>query len=228
MKLTWLGHGCWYADIDGCRIMFDPFFSTPEMKKQGAELPTDFIFVTHGHSDHCADVQTVLKFSPKAVLVGGFELVNWFQKRGVKTAEAMNPGGQIQLPCGSATMTTAIHSSSMPDGSYGGIAAGYLLQTTKGNLYFAGDTGLFGDMALIRDLAHLKAAILPIGDKFTMGPEQSLAAIQLLKPEWAIPSHYNTWPPIVQDAQKWSTAVNTQTDACPMIFQPGETKQLQM
>ena len=225
MKLTWLGHACWHITVDGTSILIDPFFASESIRKIGEALPVDYILCTHGHADHCSDVVSICKLHPNAVLIGCFELVNWFGKKGVRSLEPGNPGGTIQTSFGSVTFTFASHSSQMPDGSYGGIAVGFVVNTKEGSVYAAGDTGFFGDMEFI-GRTGLKAAIVPIGDRFTMGPEQALEAIKLLKPEIAIPSHFNTWAPIEQDADKWAKEVQTQTTSAPLLFQIGESKEL--
>lgn len=225
MKLTWLGHACWHLNVDGKSILIDPFFASESIRKIGEALPVDYILCTHGHADHCSDVVSICKLRPNAVLIGCFELVNWFGKKGVRSVEPGNPGGTIKTSFGSVTFTFASHSSQMPDGSYGGIAVGFVVNTKEGSVYVAGDTGFFSDMEFI-GRSGLKAAIVPIGDRFTMGPEQALEAVKLLKPEIVIPSHYNTWAPIQQDADKWAAEVQNQTSSQPLVFQPGESKEL--
>jgi L-ascorbate metabolism protein UlaG (beta-lactamase superfamily) len=134
----------------------------------------------------------------------------------------MNHGGGANLPFGHVKLTPAVHSSVLPDGTYGGNPAGFLLTLGGQRLYFACDTALFGDMKFI-GAAGLDLAVVPIGDLYTMGPEDSIQALQLLSPQNAAPCHYNTWPPIAQDAQAWARRVSEQTTAKPHIPQPGET-----
>ena len=122
-------------------------------------------------------------------------------------------------------MTTALHSSSLPDGSYGGEPAGFLLELEGKRIYFACDTALFSDMQLIGQ-SGLDLAVLPIGDLFTMGPKDSLAATKLLKPKQVLPAHYNTWPPIEQDAGEWANLIRGGSDAEPVVLQPGESHQI--
>jgi L-ascorbate metabolism protein UlaG (beta-lactamase superfamily) len=119
-------------------------------------------------------------------------------------------------------MTIAHHSSVLPDGTDGGNPAGFLLTLADGKIYFACDTGLFYDMKLI-GAAGLEAAVVPIGDRFTMGPDDALEAVKLLKPKRAIPSHYNTWPPIAQDASAWAARVQAETKTEPIVVAPGGT-----
>ncbi len=225
MKLTWLGHACWHLNVDGTSILIDPFFASESIRKIGEALPVDYILCTHGHADHCSDVVSICKRHPNSVLIGCFELVNWFGKKGVRSVEPGNPGGTIMTSFGSVTFTFASHSSQMPDGAYGGIAVGFIINTKEGSVYVAGDTGYFNDMEFI-GRSGIKVAIVPIGDRFTMGPEQALEAIKVIKPKWAVPSHYNTWEPIRQDPVSWAKEVHCQTKTQPLIFQPGESKEL--
>ena len=126
------------------------------------------------------------------------------------------------MPFGKLKMVPAIHSSGLPDGSYGGVAAGFLLKVGETKLYFACDTALFSDMQLIGAVG-LDVAVLPIGDLFTMGPEDCVTATDLLKPKTVLPSHYNTWPPIEQDADAWAASVKSRTKATPVVLAPGES-----
>ena len=137
----------------------------------------------------------------------------------------MNLGGAVDLPFGRLKMTLAHHSSTLPDGSPGGNPCGFLLELDGRRVYFACDTALFGDMQWI-GRGGLDAAILPIGDLFTMGPADSLEATKLLRPRKVLPSHYNTWPPIAQDAAAWADSVRRETDATPLTPQPGEVIEL--
>ena len=134
----------------------------------------------------------------------------------------MNPGGGIEQPFGHVKFTIAHHSSSMPDGSYGGVPGGFLLSSTSARVYFACDTALFLDMKLIGS-GGLDLAVLPIGDLYTMGPDDSIDAIKLLNPKRVAPCHYNTWPPIAQDAAAWAERVRSHTAAEPIVLEPGGT-----
>ena len=141
----------------------------------------------------------------------------------MKNTVGGNLGGGVDLPFGRVKLTLAFHSSSLPDGSNGGNPCGFLLTLTGGQkVYFACDTALFGDMALI-GAGGLDVAVLPIGDLFTMGPDDALEAVKLLKPKRVVPSHYNTWPPIAQDPQQWAEKVRSQTKAEPIVLKPGES-----
>ncbi|MCL4146741.1 UNVERIFIED_CONTAM: hypothetical protein GTU68_050111 [Idotea baltica] len=134
----------------------------------------------------------------------------------------MNIGGSVELPWGWVKMTQAIHSSQLPDGSYAGVAAGFLLELGDKKIYFACDTALFSDMKMIGE-KEIDVAILPIGDLFTMGPKDSVAATNLIDPKQVLPSHYNTWPPIEQDAQAWAAMVKAGSTATPIVLEPGQS-----
>lgn len=221
--MTWYGHGTWGVQTGGQRIVIDPFFDdSPAAPKKAREIHADYILVSHGHFDHVADAAAIAKRTG-ATVVAIFEIAQWLaNKHGVAKTVQMNVGGGINLPFGRVKMTLAFHSSELPDGSYGGSPAGFLLTLPAGKIYFACDTALFGDMKLIGD-EGIDLAILPIGDLFTMGIEDSLKAVQLIRPKRVIPSHYNTWPPIAQDAHAWAERVRRDTAAEPIVLFPGES-----
>lgn len=187
-------------------------------------MAPDFILVSHGHFDHVADVEQIAK-ATGAPVIGCFEVARWFVDKGVENTVQMNIGGMTKQPFGDLTMTRAIHSSSMPDGSYGGEPAGFVLSSDGKRVYFACDTCLFSDMQLIGHVG-LDVAVLPIGDLFTMGPKDSLAATKLLKPKQVLPAHYNTWPPIEQNAEEWANLIRGGSDAEPVVLQPGQTHEI--
>jgi L-ascorbate metabolism protein UlaG (beta-lactamase superfamily) len=154
--------------------------------------------------------------------VANFEIASWFESKfEVQNTVGMNLGGSVQLPFGKVTMTIAFHSSQLPDGAYGGNPGGFLLELDGLRIYVAGDTALFSDMQLIAR-EPIDVAILPIGDLFTMGPADSVAATQLLKPKNVLPAHYNTWPPIEQDAAEWAEAIRSKTSAEPILAEVGK------
>jgi L-ascorbate metabolism protein UlaG (beta-lactamase superfamily) len=221
-KVTWLGHATFAIESAGHRLLVDPFLDQNDAAPvRAAEVDADFILLTHGHFDHVIDAAPIANRTG-ATVIAGFEVSEWIKRQGVAADKVvgMNPGGGVQQPFGRVKMTIAHHSSSMPDGSYGGVAGGYMLELPGAKIYIAGDTALFLDMKLI-GLAGLDLAILPIGDLFTMGPEDSIEAINLLKPKRVAPSHYNTWPPIAQDAAAWAEQVKRQTAAEPIVVEPG-------
>lgn len=219
-ELTWLGHGCWLIETHGHRVLIDPFLSdSPTAAANADTVAAEFILVSHGHGDHVADcVQIATRCG--AGVIANFEICNWLAKQGVKKTHAHNTGGQAKYAFGTVKFTQAFHSSSMPDGSYGGSPNGFLVTLPEGNIYFACDTSLFGDMALIGK-AGIELAVLPIGDLFTMGPDDSIEAIKLLRPKRVVPSHFNTWAPINQDTHAWSHRVKLETEAEPRVLEPG-------
>ena len=224
--LTWLGHACWLLRTERHTILLDPFLTgNPAAALTADDVPADFILVSHGHGDHVGDTARIAHRTG-AQVIAMYEITQWLEKHHqVTNAIGMNLGGAVELPFGRLKMTLAHHSSTLPDGAPGGNPCGFLLQVEGRRLYFACDTALFGDMQWI-GRGGLDAAILPIGDLFTMGPEDSLEAIKLLRPGKVFPSHYNTWPPIAQDAEAWAASVRRETDAEPLTPKPGEPMEL--
>jgi L-ascorbate metabolism protein UlaG (beta-lactamase superfamily) len=223
VKLTWFGHATWQLEISGSIILVDPFLTNnPAASCKPDELNPQFILVTHGHGDHVEDLVSIAKRTG-ATVICNYEIYLWLEKQGVKNVQPLNFGGAVKLPFGKVKMTYAQHSSSLPDGTYGGNSGGYLITTNEGKkIYIAGDTSIFGDMRMIGDVG-LDLAVLPIGDVYTMDVEESLLAIDLLRPKKVLPSHYDTWPPIAQDAQAWATAVGHQTNSQATVLKPGES-----
>ena len=226
-SLTWLGHGSWQLKTPEHTILVDPFLDdSPTAAIKSGAAQADFILVSHGHYDHVADAAKIANRTG-AMVVANYEITTWLANdHGVKNTLGGNLGGGADLPFGRVKFTLAFHSSSLPDGSNGGNPCGFLLSLKGGRkIYFACDTALFGDMALI-GAAGLDAAVLPIGDLFTMGPDDALAAVKLLKPKVVLPSHFGTWPPIAQDAAAWAARVKAETQSQPVVLQPGETHTL--
>lgn len=221
IELTWLGHASWAIKVEGHHILIDPFLNdSPTAPIKADDIEANFILVSHGHFDHVADVASIANRTG-ATVVSNYEIATWFaEKQQVKNTLGMNLGGGVDLPFGRAKLTVAHHSSQLPDGSYGGNPGGWLLTIGDKNIYIACDTALFSDMQLIGD-AGIDLAILPIGDLFTMGPDDSIEAIKLIMPKRVAPSHYNTWPPIAQDAAAWAERVKRETIAEPVIVEPG-------
>lgn len=224
IELTWFGHATWRIRSGGKSIVVDPFVQeNPACPVKLGEIgATDLILVTHGHADHIADCATLAN-AQGATVAAVFEIATWLQnKHRVANALGMNLGGQKDFGFCQVKMTLAHHSSELPDGSYGGNPAGFVVSVSGKKLYFAGDTALFGDMQRI-GASGIEAAILPIGDLYTMGPEDSVEATKLILPRLVFPSHYNTWPPIAQDAQRWASEIRSQTQAQPVVLAPGES-----
>ena len=220
--ITWFGHNCWSIETGGKTILLDPFLdNSPAAPVKAADVKADFMLVSHGHGDHIEDAVKIAKRTGATVLAN-FEVGNWLAKQGVASEKivGMNPGGGVKQPFGHVKFTIAHHSSSMPDGSYGGVPGGFLLTLDGAKVYFACDTALFLDMKLI-GAGGLDLAVLPIGDLYTMGPEDSIDAIKLLNPKRVAPCHYNTWPPIAQNALAWADRVRSHTAAEPIVLEPG-------
>ncbi|MBL8827496.1 MAG: metal-dependent hydrolase [Planctomycetaceae bacterium] len=220
--VTWLGHATWLVKAGADLILIDPFLDdNPAAPYKADKVSPNFILISHGHGDHVADAAQIAKRTG-ALVLANYEICNWLGAQGVKNTLAHNLGGGSQHSFGRVQFTLAHHSSSLPDGANGGNPSGFLLSLADGNYYFACDTGLFYDMKLIGERG-LKLAVLPIGDLFTMGPDDALAAVKLLKPQHVVPSHFNTWPPIEQDAQVWSRRVAAETSTKPHVLKPGDT-----
>lgn len=220
MQITWYGHSCVGIETQGTKILIDPFFTgNPQASISAEEVEADYILLTHGHGDHYGDTTSIAKRTG-ATVVGNFEVGNYALAQGVEHVHQMHIGGSFAFPFGRVKMTIAHHGSSMPDGSYGGNPAGLLLTIEDKVIYHAGDTGLFYDMKLIGE-AGIDLAILPIGDNFTMGPEDALRSVQFLTPKRVLPVHYNTFPVIEVDAQAWVNDVKAHTEADAFLMESG-------
>jgi L-ascorbate metabolism protein UlaG (beta-lactamase superfamily) len=217
ISITWHGHATFTLDINGVKIVVDPFFAgnNPAAKTAVSQISADYILQTHGHGDHIADTVALGKRT-SAQVIANFEIINWIAGKGHENGHAMNTGGGYNFPFGRVKMTPALHSSGLPDGTYGGDPGGYLLTAGGLRIYIAGDTALFSDMALI-GAGGLDLAILPIGDNFTMGPDDSILALEYLKPKAVIPCHYNTWPVIAADTADWSHRIRQTTTIEPIV-----------
>jgi L-ascorbate metabolism protein UlaG (beta-lactamase superfamily) len=218
---TWYGHATIGLEVAGKRILVDPFLTdNPVASARPESLSPDYIWVSHGHGDHTADALAIAQRSG-AKVISNFEISGWFEGKGVST-HAQHIGGGHLYPFGYLKFTLALHGSALPDGSDGGNPVGFLLTTPEGQrIYLACDTGLFGDMRLIGE-EGIDLAALPIGDNYTMGPDDALRAVRLLEPKHVIPVHYNTWELIAQDAHAWEQRVRAETRAIPHILAPGE------
>jgi L-ascorbate metabolism protein UlaG (beta-lactamase superfamily) len=224
-KITWLGHSCIEIKTGGSTLLIDPFLTgNPAASARADELNPNYILVSHGHGDHVGDTIEIATRTDSTVITN-YEISEWLADKGVK-AHGMQHGGGFHFPFGRVKLTLAFHGSALPDGSNGGNPAGFLITTKDGKkIYDAADTGLFGDMALIGE-EGLDIAFLPIGDNYTMGPEDAIRAVKLLKPKKVVPIHYNTFPLINQDAEAWAEAVEKETSAKVIVMKPGDTIQI--
>jgi L-ascorbate metabolism protein UlaG (beta-lactamase superfamily) len=222
VELTYHSHACFGIDVDGTQLLIDPFLTGNDLADVTAdEVQPDYILVSHGHGDHVGDTVPIAKRTG-AMAIANFEVVNWLAGQGVERTHPLHIGGGRDFDFGRVQLTIAHHGSSMPDGTYGGNPAGFLLTLDGKRIYHACDTGLFYDMKLIGE-GGLDVAILPIGDNFTMGPDDALRAVKLLEPKVVIPIHYDTFDVIQQDPQAFAARVEAETEALCVVLQPGDT-----
>ena len=225
IDITWHGHSTFSLDINGTNVLVDPFFDgNPVAKRKADSVNPDYILVTHGHGDHIADTLPIAKRT-NALVISNFEIDNWLTAKGNARGHGQHIGGGYQHPFGHVKMTIAFHGSGLPDGSYGGQPGGFLLTIDGKRIYIAGDTALFSDMALI-GRGGLDLAVLPVGDNYTMGPDDALLALSYLQPKVVIPCHYNTFPLLQQDGAAFKRAVESETTARCLLLNPGESVDL--
>jgi L-ascorbate metabolism protein UlaG (beta-lactamase superfamily) len=222
LEITWLGHGTFQFRLDtGEVILMDPWLENPVYPKNHKVDRCDIICVSHGHFDHIHSVIPLAgRFSPQVVAI--FETCKWLESKGVKDTRPMNKGGSQQVGPVKVTMTHAVHSCGILDDDkiiYGGEAAGYVLTFADGRkLYFSGDTAVFSDMQLIRELYEPELAFLPIGDLFTMSPREAAVACRLLAPKRVIPMHFGTFPPLIGRPEELARL----TDVEVLAVEPGK------
>ena len=227
MKLTYFGHSAFQIEVQGTTLLFDPFITGNkhvEGKLDPDSLSPDFILLTHAHSDHWGDTMRIAKRSG-ATVVGNWEIAEYVTRQGHDNTRAMNTGGWWSAPFGRVKLTYARHSSSFPDGTYGGNPTGYLLELEGRMIYNTGDTCPFSEMQWTGDEHAIELALMPIGDHFTMGPEDAIRAVRMLRPRLTIPLHYNTFPPIEIDLDRWTSAM--QQEGCrTRVMEPMETLEI--
>ena len=205
MQLTYLGHSCFQLEMSGKLIIFDPFIRGNELASSVnfSLLKADYILVSHGHEDHTADLVDLAK-QTEATVVANWEIHAWLQKQGITKTHPMNIGGKWTFDFGTVQMIFAAHSSSLPDGTYGGTAAGFVLSNEANNetIYYAGDTALCNDMSYVGEQYRINIAVLPIGDNFTMGYVDANRAADLVGCEKVVAMHFDTFGFIKVDHEK--------------------------
>ncbi len=194
MNLTYLGHSCFLLETSNSKILFDPFISENELAQHIDinKIEANYILQSHGHSDHIADLIPIAHRT-KAAVIGSWELTEWAKKQGIEKVHPMNIGGSWNFKFGRVKMVFAAHSNSLPDGSYGGVAAGFLLEVDGKRIYYAGDTALTQDMKLIGEYWRPDVAILPIGDNFTMDVDDAILASDFIQCKEIVGMHFDTF-----------------------------------
>jgi L-ascorbate metabolism protein UlaG (beta-lactamase superfamily) len=226
MNITYYGHSCFGIEVNNKHLLIDPFI-TPNKLANNIDVTTvkaDYILISHGHFDHIADLITIAT-STNAVVICNWEIHQWLNKQGIKNTHPMNIGGKWKFEFGNVKCVTAIHSSSLPDGTYGGSAMGFIIESEQANFYYAGDTALTLDMKLIGNYRHIDFAFLPIGDNLTMGVDNAIIASEFINCKKIIGMHYDTFENIKVDKElatkKFANAGNEL-----ILFEIGETKQI--
>lgn len=223
--LTFHGHATFGLTVDGTNLIIDPFLApnSPVANASAEDVEADYVLITHGHGDHIADAIPIAQRTG-ATTVSNFEIHDWLLANGVEKAHPLHIGGGFNFPFGRVKLTIAHHGSALPDGSNGGNPAGLLLTLNDGKrIYFAGDTALTYDMRLIGDDGGCDVAVLPIGDNFTMGPADAIRAAEFVQAKHVIPCHYNTFPPIQQDADAFAINLKSATGIDCTVMQVGDT-----
>jgi L-ascorbate metabolism protein UlaG (beta-lactamase superfamily) len=214
MNITYLSHSCFLLETASHTLIIDPFLThNPKAQVKPADIKCDFVLVTHGHFDHVGDALEIAKAND-ATIISSYEVADWLGRQGAKKVHGMGLGGGFSFPFGRVKLTAAFHSAGYPppEGDKGGfvylgVAAGLLVFADGKTIHHAGDTALSLEMQLLGQRNKIDVAMLPIGDNFTMGPEDAVAAAEFLNPGLVLPMHYNTWPPIEQDAQAFAEAL---------------------
>ncbi len=220
IQLTFHGQSCFQLDDGESSLLIDPFFTdNPVAKLKAKDISCSHIAITHGHFDHFADCEGIAKAN-NATVFGAYEICEYLGEKGHEKCEPGNPGGCIEAPFGSISFTQAFHSSSY-QGRYLGMPCGLMIEFTDVVIYHAGDTSLFSDMELLGEIYQPNFSLLPIGDRYTMGPEMAAAAAELIGAPTAIPMHYNTWPPIEVDVKRFAPS-----EIKVIVMEPGDTIEL--
>jgi L-ascorbate metabolism protein UlaG (beta-lactamase superfamily) len=226
-RVRWLGHASLLLESGGRSVLIDPFLTgNPKAVVTADKVPADLILISHGHGDHVGDAVAIAKRTG-ATVVSNYEIGEWLQKPAQGLAseqiQGLQHGGSFVFDDAvRVKLTLAFHGSVLPDGTNGGNPCGFVVTFSDGTkIYDAADTALFGDMALIGE-EGLDLAILPIGDYYTMGPDDAVRAVRLLHSRYVLPIHYGTFPRIEQDALGWAARVKNETPTQPVVLQPGD------
>ncbi len=223
-RLTFHGHATFSIETDdGTKLVIDPFFEdNPGFSGSLDDIEADFVLLTHGHFDHVVDTEPLVKRTG-ATIIASFEIASYFEAKHGFTCSPQHIGGGVHYPFGYVKMTPALHGGKvdLPDaGDYTTVPAGFLINFESGQrFYHAGDTALLTDMQLLK--GQVDVAVLPIGDRFTMGPDDAVRAVDFIEPKVVIPCHYDTWPPIEQDAEAFKSAVGDRADV--QVMKPGDS-----
>ena len=203
MKLTYYGQSCFAVEAGGKNLLFDPFISPNPLAKHidVKKIKADYVLLSHGHGDHIADAIPIIKQN-NATAVGAYEVMTWLNNQGVEKYHPMNTGGKWSFDFGTVKCTNAVHSSNMPDGSYGANPMGFLITTTDKTFYYSGDTALTMDMQLVPRWGKPDFAVLPIGDNFTMGFEDAIMAAEMIQCKHIVGVHFDTFGFIKIDHEK--------------------------
>lgn len=229
MKLTYFGHSAFQIETDDRTLLFDPFIND-NPHAQGVvtadELEPDVLLLTHAHGDHWGDTPEILENNPDTLVIANFEIVQYVQQElGHENVQPMNTGGAWEFDWGIVTQTYARHSSSFPDGTYGGNPNGFILEIDGQTIYNTGDTCPFAEMEWIGDEYEIDVALMPIGDCFTMGPYDAVRAADLIQPDLSIPLHYDTFPYIEVEMEDWTEAMD-EAGFETLVLDAGETSTL--
>jgi len=200
MRVSYYGHSCFAAQVSGKTLLFDPFITGNELAKtiDIKKVAADYILISHGHADHMADAVAIAKRTG-ATVVSNYEITVWLGEQGVSSTHPLNHGGAWRFDFGRVKFVNAVHSSSLPDGTYAGNPGGFVVESAEGNFYYCGDTALTLDMRLIGESTRLAFAALCIGDNFTMGIDDAIKAAEFVRCNEILGLHFNTFPPIKID-----------------------------
>jgi L-ascorbate metabolism protein UlaG (beta-lactamase superfamily) len=226
MKITYYGHSCFAAEVSGRTLLFDPFITGNELAKNVDvnKIPADYILISHGHGDHLGDAAQIARRTG-ATLISNYEIIVWYAKQGLEKGHPLNHGGSHRFDFGSVQFVNAVHSSGLPDGSFGGNPGGFVVSSGQSTFYYSGDTALTMDMKLIGESRKLDFAALPIGDNFTMGVDDAIKAADFVRCNRVLGLHYNSFPPIqidTEEARKKFSAAGK--ELC--LLRPGESREL--